>query len=501
MKFDIAFNFIAAVCVAAVAFFFTPVYVRYLGLEWFGLVGLLATLQFTFGVLDGGMSQVLTRELSRYLGGATTAQSIRNLVRSIETIAFSIAAMVTLCIALSAEWIAAHWLNTDNLPRQELVIAIRLMGALVALRLLESLYRAAAVGLQRMTQLNIIIISASLLRGFGALAIFVTLSNSIVDFFIWQICVSAAMMVFLILVLHGNLPRGEVRAYFSLDELRRVARFSIGLTAISALSVVLSQTDKLLLSKLLPLQGFSEYALAATLAAAPYIFAFPIKQAVQPRFARAVAQNDKERLALALHGSTQLLTVLLGSATAVIVFFSQEALSLWLHDEALAARIAPLTSVLAVGSMLHGLLWLPYALQFAHGWTGLVVRANFVAALILIPGLFVAVPIYGAMSAAWFWVAINFALFTIMVFLMFRVILPEHKTRWYVVDVLLPLAVATIIAMLVKWLAPAASDVWTRLLLVGTAACLTLAGAALAAPIVRTEAMKFVHPLRKNTGK
>jgi O-antigen/teichoic acid export membrane protein len=69
VKIDISLNFVAAAWTAIITLIFTPIYVHYLGLEAYGLIGFLATLQASLGVLDLGLSQVLARELARFVGG------------------------------------------------------------------------------------------------------------------------------------------------------------------------------------------------------------------------------------------------------------------------------------------------------------------------------------------------------------------------------------------------------------------------------------------------
>lgn len=487
MKFDVISNFIAAVWVGVLTFIFTPIYVRYLGVEAYGLIGVLAALQASLGMLDLGFSQVVARETARYVGGTVSTQSIKNLIRSIETIAVALAFVVALAIALPADWIAKSWLKAGDFPADGIVASIRLMGVLVALRLLEGLFRGAVIGLHRQFGLNLITVACTTARAVGALGIFVYISATIEAFFIWQVIVSGINVALLLVLIYSSFSERNIKGVFSIKELRRVARFAAGLTIGSVLGIVLSQTDKLLLSKLLLLREFGEYTLAATLAAGPHLFAAPITQAVQPRFARAVARSDIPALATAFHGSSQLLSATVGAAAIVIIAFSGDVLVLWLQDAVLAARLAPLVSVLAIGSLLNGLMWLPYALQLAHGWAGLTVRATFVALVVLVPLLLVITPIYGAMGAATAWCLLNFGSFTITAHVMFRRILPKEKRRWYLVDIAGPLLAAAAVVLFVKLIAPVDGSIWMRIVVVGAASVGAASAAVLAAPMLRRE--------------
>lgn len=492
MKLDVISNFITAAWLAVLAFVAAPIYVHYLGVTVYGLIGLLAALQASLGLLDLGLSQVLARELARHSGGTVSARSIRDLVRSVETIAFAIAVLVALAIVLPSNWIARSWLQPGESLIPGLVETIQIMGVLVALRLLEGVYRGAVIGIHQQLALNVITIVSMTAKTFGALVLFVYVSTSAFDFFLWQSFVSAITVGLLGALLYANLPERHLRGAFSLRELHRISRFSLGLTIASVLSIALTQTDKLLLSKLLLLGEFGQYSLAATLAAAPQIFATPIAQAVQPRLARALAVSDVSTLNAAFHAGAQLLTVTVGSASVVIIFFSQEVLTLWLRDAGLAAHLSPIVSLLAIGSLLNSFLWLPYTLQLAHGWTGLTVRMNIAAVILLVPCILIVVPIYGGIGAASLWVVLNLGLFTISPYLMFRRILSDQKHMWYLIDIALPLFAATAVALLCKIIAPIEGPFWQRVMIIGVISAATIIVSTLAAPLIRAETLRLI---------
>ena len=57
---------------------FIPLYIRYLGIESYSLIGIFAILQAWLGLLDMGMRPALGREMARFNGGAHDAQPRRS---------------------------------------------------------------------------------------------------------------------------------------------------------------------------------------------------------------------------------------------------------------------------------------------------------------------------------------------------------------------------------------------------------------------------------------
>lgn len=469
---------------ALMALAFVPLYVRWLGIEAYGLIGLYAVLWAWLTLLNLGMTPTLNREMARFTAGAHTPQSIRDLLRSLELACLVLALVAALAVWGSSGWIAHHWVEPQELSRQAVADAIAVMSLLVGLRFCEGIYHGALLGLQRQVWLNVVAAALATLRHAGALGVLVWIEPSLRAFFLWQAAISLLSLAVLAAGVYAALPRAAAR--FSRQALAQVWRFSGGMVVIGVLALLLTQVDKMLLSKLLPLQAFGYYALAAAVSAALLMIVGPIVRAVYPRMVELAARNDTSALADVYHHGAQMITVATAPAMLVLCVFAREVMAVWSGDDQLAANVAPILSTLAIGSFLNGMMWLPYHGQLAHGWTRLAIAVNTVAVTLLVPTIFWVVPRHGAVGAAWVWVALNAGYVLITIQLMHRRILRGEKWRWYHADLAWPLAGAAAIVLAASALRPepeAGRGLWIAFLL-GTGA-LSVAGAALAADRIR----------------
>jgi O-antigen/teichoic acid export membrane protein len=64
-KVNVASGLVSNIWVALVSIVAVPVYLRYLGIEAYGLIGILASLQAFMSLLDLGMSPAFNREVAR----------------------------------------------------------------------------------------------------------------------------------------------------------------------------------------------------------------------------------------------------------------------------------------------------------------------------------------------------------------------------------------------------------------------------------------------------
>lgn len=467
LKRNLVANFLGQGWAGLMGLVFIPLYIKYLGIEAYGLIGLFTVLTVWLGLLDIGMPSALGRQIALFSGGHYSEKSIRDLLRSIEILALLMSLSITAAIALSADWLARSWLKPEGLSLNVISQAFTIMGLVASLRLVESIYRSALFGLQKQVIFNIINSSMATLRGLGAVGILAWISPTIEAFFMWQAMISIITLAILARYTYTNLPNSGRRGEFSLDSIREIRRFAVGVLGITFLATLLTQIDKILLAKLLVLTEFGYYTLAGTIAGILYMIIGPITQAYYPRFCALHGHNNVPALAESYHRGAQLVTITAGSAAIVLALYSETFLQLWTQNPELAARAAPLLSLLVLGNFLNGLNWIPYQAQLAHGITNLGVYVNIIAVLFIVPAIILAVPEYGAIGAAWTWVTLNTGYLLIAVQFMYHRILTREKWTWFTSDILYPLMPALAIAMLVKFAYPSPESLFMQITTLG----------------------------------
>jgi O-antigen/teichoic acid export membrane protein len=435
-------NYIGQGWVALMGLCFVPTYIEYLGIEAYGLIGLFALLLTILSLLDLGVTPTLNREMARFTAGAHTAKYVCDLLRTLEICSFIMASFIALVIALLSSWLASDWLRVDGLSLSDTTQSIAIMGVVAGLRFSEGIYRGAILGLQKQVFFNIANAFLATVRALGAIAVLAWISPTIEAFFIWQGFVSIFTVGLLGAYAHLSLPSIDRRAKFSLDTIKDIWRFSGGVLLTAVLAVLLTQIDKIILSTLIDLRDFGYYTLATAIVTLIGILIAPITQAYYPRFTELVECKSQYDLINTYHQSCQLVTILIAPIAFTLFFFGEDLLLLWTGNPALAHSVAPLLSLLAIGTMLNGLMHIPFMLQLAHGRPDFAIWINLIAVFFLVPAILLVTPQYGAIGAAWIWIVLNAAYVLIGVQFMYRQLLPGEKWRWYIEDVSIPIIVA-----------------------------------------------------------
>jgi O-antigen/teichoic acid export membrane protein len=479
---NIVANFASAVWASVLSLAFIPLYVHLMGVEAYGLVGLLPTLQALFVPLDLGLSTTLNRELAVASSDIASKRAAIHMVRTIEIVYWAAAIVFGLIVALGAPWLATQWVKPAALSTLTVTHAFILIGIALMFQLPASLYSGGLLGLQEQVRLNIINVVAATVRGVGAIAVLYLVGRSVIVFFAWQAIITAIQTVVTAFALWGSLA-GSAGAEFRRAELKRVGNFTMSMVAISMLSVLMMQLDKIILSKVLPLEQFGYYALAASVAAVMYRGFSPVYQAVFPRLSQLASANDMSAIRTVYHEAAQLVSVLVIPAAVVLSLFAREALTLWLRDPVTASRSAAILTVLVIGTAMYSAYHIPYALQLAFGWTSLPLRTNIAAVVVLAPAMFIAARLYGGIGAASVWVALNVVYLTVPVQIMHRRLIPGAQWRWYGDDLGRPLLAALAVALAGKFLLFAAPPAFPRIVILGVTAVGSLTAAAMSVPV------------------
>jgi O-antigen/teichoic acid export membrane protein len=488
LRNNVLANYAGQVWTALMSVAFIPLYIRALGLEAFGLVGLMLSLQALSLLLDLGMGSVLNRELARRAHAGDAAWTTRDLVRTFEWLVWPAVVVIAVSIGIASEPLANHWLHPHDLTRVETARAIAIMGLAVALQWPASFYSNGLSGLEQQPVLNLINAGFATLRGAGVVLVLFRVSPTIEAFMWWYAAMGACQSLVSAVVLWRTLPASDQRAAFRWHEIRASVRFAGGLLIITALSVAVTQLDRIVLSAMRPLVEVGYFTLAISVAAGLGRLVQPMFNALYPRFSRLVAAGERGSLIQLYHLSNQWVIVVIAAVATVLMAFSRDVIFLWTGDADMAAKVAVPASILVAGSALNGLMNLPYALQLAHGWTRLTVISNLVALVLGIPFCIWAVGHYGILGAAFLWLAINLGFVAIGIPLVHRRLMPGEMRRWYFQDALPPIVAASAVAIGFAWLLPSLTRNLHGLFLLAIASATTLVAAALSAPLVRLHA-------------
>jgi len=480
-------------------YLFVPLYLKFLGIEAYGLVGFYSTLLGVFVFADMGFSATLNREMARLSVRKDSSGEMRDLLRTYESIYLYLSLAIAVIIWALAPLIAEFWLHSKVLQPKEMTLAIRLMGVAIALQMPTGLYMGGLMGLQRQVRANYLQISWGVFRGVGAVLVLWLFSPTIFAFALWQLISNAIYCFFTRFSLwHVLSPEPtQPRPQFKWQIFRDTWRYAAGMAGMAIISTLLTQTDKLTVSKMLPLEMLGYYTLAGALALLPLMLANSIALAVFPRLTGLVALEDRIGLIRFYHRTCELVAIAIIPAGLTLALFSGDFILAW-TGSATAARWAGLVApLLLVGQLMQAIMLVPFYLTLANGNIRLNLQIGISSVLLITPLLIYLIRHYGIVGAGISWLVMNLCTLPPYMYFFHRRFLSGELRRWCLRDVGRTLLVALPCVLLSRWFLPRVSSRLLMFCLIGLVWGVAVTASVLISSEFRSE---FINKTRKLFG-
>ncbi|MBQ1784368.1 MAG: oligosaccharide flippase family protein [Gammaproteobacteria bacterium] len=410
LKLNVAANYGSQIYTTLIGIILVPLYLQRMGPESFGLVGFFSMLQAWFSILDLGLTPTIARESARYFGGALPPQDYRRLCGVLSTIFAAVALVGGGLLVAIAPVVASDWLHLNNLPTSDVVFSLQIMGLTVAMRWMGGLYRGIVSGAERLTWLSSFNALIATLR---FAAVFVSMGvwgYTPMVFFMHQLVVAALELGMLYLKSARLLPRlkyPEQSNSSSFSMLAPLLKFSLTIAFTSSVWVFVTQSDKLVLSGILPLSEYGLFTLAVMVSGGITIVTGPVSTVLLPRLARLYAEGNHDEIIRLYNVFAQLVGVISISLATTFVCGAESLLFAWTGDQYVSSAAAPVVRLYAVGNGMLALGAFPFYLQYARGNLRYHLIGNVVLTVLLIPSIMLAAFLAGGEGAGWVWVGMN----------------------------------------------------------------------------------------------
>jgi len=400
-------NYISKLWGLVSAFVFIPIYIHFLGVESYAVIGFNALILGVISFADAGMSSAITKEFSV----ENSVDYKYSLLKLIERIYIYICVLISLIILFFSDIIASKWLTSNSIPFEDLSNYIKLIGVAVPIQLLSSLYFGALFGLNYQVKANLIQIIWNVLKVGFILLLFIIFNSNLYLFFFWQIFCN----ILYILVLRFNviniLKKKSRNLSFVLNKLpKEILNYIAGMTTVAIISSINIQVDKIIASSLFDLRLFGYYVIASTFSQIPVFLATPIANSIFPLFSKYSGVNNNKQLNNIFIKSSFLLNIILFPVFWVLILYTPEILKLWIGnsiEKDLLPQILILIKFLVAGSMFLALQLIPFYVLLSKGKTKYTIYQGFFQIIVGIPLLFFFVKKYGILGVGIPWVIIN----------------------------------------------------------------------------------------------
>ncbi len=393
-------NYIAQIVSIVVNVLLLPAYSKYVGGEIIGLIGVVGVLTTWTSLIESAVASVVTREIAKHISKNEATEQISIVFKSMLLFVVLLSSVVLFLLIIGLQTV----LLSGVLFRQGDAVAVHgsvvPISLIVALRLIEVFYKSALIGTGLITQMNKVVIIATLFRGalIAIIGVFGFLTIKI--FFVIQMFFGATLVWVYAVIVYRKLPKEYFGINRNLMPLKGLWMFSSGVLFHNLLVVLTGQLDKIIAIRLTSLVEFGYYTLATSGAGVITMIVSPISQIYYPKISQIAHTHQSSAMHLMINEAGLVVVALAGTATCVGVMYAEVYFKLWLGSMGSEATIIYVFRIITIANLISGFLWIPNLVQFAKDNTVTSIKTYIFSLPIQVLALYILAPMYGAAGCA-----------------------------------------------------------------------------------------------------
>lgn len=396
---NVRWNFAGHLWTLAITLIATPVIIRRLGTDAYGIIAALAIVTNYMAFLDLGLSQATIKHVAEF-----RARSEWHGVRLVfwtSMIGYLALGILAVAVVFALTPVAAsRWLRIPAELQQAAIGAFYVGAAGIFLVLLNFGPTSLIKGLERFDLVNKVGMLVGTAQPLITLAMVLAGASLplIVAGNVLVLLVSVLLNMFFARGLLGNVgaPAWDTPIFL------RLARYGGYLAAASVLAPIVVNAEKLLLAGAVSISALTYYMVPQSLLARLAIIPASFSSALFPAFAALHSRGERDRNVRLNVEVARTLVYVFAPIVLVLLAFGEALLAIWMGDDFASQSAVPL-KILTVAAFIQAWAWTPHVLVQAVGRTDLTFRIYLIQALLYLPFAYVAVHQWGLPGAAWAW--------------------------------------------------------------------------------------------------
>jgi O-antigen/teichoic acid export membrane protein len=403
LKRNILYNLVGQILCLGLGFVAVRFIFRRLGADALGIISFSAA--FTL-IVSAAAEMGVSTTLQRHIASTERDDSsARDAIRTASALVWGLSLAIALAAYLSAPFFVSHWFVNNSLGQAESVRALRILMVANGLFILpRTTYAAVFGGLQQLDVNNAVDVGVLAIQQAG-LALIIAAGSGLQTVAVWLACTYFAALVPYAVLIARRFGVRSLRPGYSSELVASSLSYSGQVGIISITTVLYSQGDRLLVSKLLPFGDFGLYSFVSNMVSRTSFATHAIWTAAFPAFSENYSTN---RPAMTEQYRMLQDVVCFGLLPLFAAFpcLAFPLLRAVFNAEIATTLVVPV-SILSFGAFLNASWTLAYAAGLAAGRPQIVARLNLYALAATLPLTALLTYRFGILGAACSWTIYN----------------------------------------------------------------------------------------------
>jgi O-antigen/teichoic acid export membrane protein len=375
----------------AIALVMTPLLISRLGVDQWGLLLLVWSFTGVLGLANFGLGEATMRFVAHY--HADDDLTGINRVLGATLTFYVVVCTVISCFVWAAAPVVAQWVKTPETGYEQVETLLRLAAVLFSASTIAGAFHAVTTALRRYDISNGIVMIFGTVRS-GGLLLLVLTGLQVLHLVVWEVFVAVASLVVHLLVARWLLPGSRWLPTISLTGMREIFGYSFFSFMTQVFVIIYRESGKLILANRLGTASVAYLGTPDSVANRLHMTVVNAIETLVPRFAASRDEGDAKQLLIASTWAGFACVVVLYVPFAVLM---PDFLRLWISPE--FARESSDVGRLVTLGLIGSVAFAPIAtLLRGTGKPGFVTTVMASAALVVLVGSLLLVPVYGVLG-------------------------------------------------------------------------------------------------------
>jgi O-antigen/teichoic acid export membrane protein len=379
---NIMYNLIGQGFTMVISFVSIKYIFKQLGEDTLGIIYFTQTVNTMIQVvLEMGINSTTVREVSAY--HKSEPEYITNLIRTFSLFYWVGFIISGIAVFFLAPVFVEHWINLKTMDAETAIHILRVLGIAAIISLPGGLYSSLLIGLQRMEITNIINVSTLVVQQFGTIMILVYGGGLFYVVYWYAGCYY--LRPFVCLLVNGRFfaLKSFIPGYFH-EVIKRNLKYSSRMMAISITATIHWQSDRLILSRFLPIGDVGYYGVAYNIVSRSTLLTNSISGAIFPSFSALFRSGNINGLMSQYRKFHDLVCFGIVPLFGAVLFALIPLFSYLLNKDVAYTLLLP-SALLSLGFYMNGTLTIPHIVSLAMGRPDIAARLNTYALFVVLP--------------------------------------------------------------------------------------------------------------------
>lgn len=391
---NVSFSFLGKIFPLVAGVLSVPILIQNLGTDKFGVLAIIWLLIGYFGILDFGFSRSIIYELGKDIKKGVS--NLNEVVGTIITVLLIGGSIIGFIIIMIAPILVNSFFELSDLIAKEVIFSFTLIGFGIPITMVGSAIRGVLETFQDFKRISIIDSFSGGLTYLGLAAI--SLYTSYLPSLVLALLIIKISVTIIFYVYSKRFVMGRIFTFtIKVEKLKSAYKFAKWIAVSNVIGPIMEQADRYLIGAIITMTAVTYYTAPLDVIVKIGVIPMSIAGVLFPAF--TVINNANDEASKLFSNSILASTIVIFPISAILIFFAEDILFLWLGSE-FVEQSTLILQVLIIGSFFNLQANIPNTYIQGVGRPDIPAKIHFSELLIYIPFLWVLINAFGIFGAA-----------------------------------------------------------------------------------------------------